>query len=73
MLCHVMSCSALLCYVMLCYIVLRYVALRCIVLYFIPCLEKYNQSEARITVAYSAVCNGQYATAGVLTRSVYLY
>ena len=25
---------------------------------FIPCLEKYSQSEARITVAYSAVCNG---------------
>ena len=30
----------------------------CTVLYFIPCLEKYSQSEARITVAYSAVCNG---------------
>ena len=25
---------------------------------FIPCLEKYGQSEARITVANSAVCNG---------------
>ena len=27
-------------------------------MYFIPCLEKYSQSEARITVAYSTVCNG---------------
>ena len=30
----------------------------CAVLHFIPCLEKYSQSEARITVAYSAVCTG---------------
>ena len=29
-----------------------------VILTFTPCLEKYNQSEARITVAYSAVCNG---------------
>ena len=27
-------------------------------MYFIPCLEKYSQSEATITVTYSAVCNG---------------
>ena len=26
--------------------------------FFIPCLEKYSQSEARITVAHSAVRNG---------------
>ena len=25
---------------------------------FTPCLKKYSQSEARITVAYSAECNG---------------
>ena len=25
---------------------------------FIPCLEKCSQSQARITVAYSAICNG---------------
>ena len=30
------------------------------ILIFIPCLEKYSQSEARITVAYSAVWNGLY-------------
>ena len=27
------------------------------VLYFIPCLEKYSQLEARIILAYLAVCN----------------
>ena len=33
--------------------------------FFIPCIEKYSQSEARITVAYSAVCNGWYATGSI--------
>ena len=28
------------------------------ILTYIPCLAKYSQSEARIAVAYSAVCNG---------------
>ena len=36
---------------------LRVVTSSYTIIYFIPCLEKYSQSEAKITVAYSAVCN----------------
>ena len=46
------------------FITLRYYITNCI-LPFIPCLENYSQSEARIAVAYSAVCNGQYATGNI--------
>ena len=38
-------------------IILHYITLHCTILHFIPCLEKYSKSDARIAVAYSEVFN----------------